>query len=532
MTCSFESQIDRYISGDMDLPDYNRLLQTLEDDPGLVDVLLDQIEMDLLLDGFDETERSVAKTGFHASHKNVFTTTLRNWRWDRIRIFLGCYVSLCLLIVFGSHWFPNMAGNRPLQAQSVRPETSRVSTFDSDTVARIGMLYEVAWEDSDVWYREGESLSPGDLAIRKGAFSLMLANGGEVVVEGPASLSFDSDHRLHCRSGQFFFRFPARHASMSIELPVATVNTNHISYVDNDMFFALRVEEGASEIHLIQDGTILAETPLSHRRQGLLAGEVFSVDTDEVFTRLEAGSRDFLDIHELKRLHTSRNWECYDKWKAEMERAKSDPTLVFMLDLDDGVYPGMLPGHAPRTSLSKQWGCMTAPGRFKLNQGLRFFWSVDRLDLIIPVRLASFTMITSVRLSSDETRHQSLLASEGVCWEIEPDGTMTVEIECENRRQIFRSCERLPSRGRGCWLQLAVVVDPSTRSVTYYLDGRKISSDAVLDSCDSWFGKSGIGDWTGDGRTRGFNGCLDEFRLYDRALSAVEIEQTCVRCGQ
>ena len=75
------------------------------------------------------------------------------------------------------------------------------------------------------------------------------------------------------------------------------------------------------------------------------------------------------------------------------------------------------------------------------------------------------------------------------------------------------------------WHHTAVVIDGTTMTATLYLDGGAVagtSSVAVLPkdlgvTTQNWIGRS---QFTADAF---FNGTVDDFRIYNRALSAAEV---------
>jgi hypothetical protein len=74
------------------------------------------------------------------------------------------------------------------------------------------------------------------------------------------------------------------------------------------------------------------------------------------------------------------------------------------------------------------------------------------------------------------------------------------------------------------WHHTAVVIDGTALTATLYLDGAVVSSSSVTVlpknlgvSNQNWIGRS---QFTADAF---FNGAVDDFRIYDRAMSAAEI---------
>jgi hypothetical protein len=74
------------------------------------------------------------------------------------------------------------------------------------------------------------------------------------------------------------------------------------------------------------------------------------------------------------------------------------------------------------------------------------------------------------------------------------------------------------------WHHVAVVIDSAAMSLTLYLDGEVVDTSATTllprdlgTTNQNWLGRS---QWTADAY---FTGSLDEFRIFNRALSAAEV---------
>ena len=100
--------------------------------------------------------------------------------------------------------------------------------------------------------------------------------------------------------------------------------------------------------------------------------------------------------------------------------------------------------------------------------------------------------------------------------------TFTAMAEIEGAQHAVSDDEALPT---GYALQVALVVDDDTRTMTLYRDTAKVGEAAApfrldqLTDDNNWLGRS---QWAQDGF---FKGALGEFRIYSRALSAEELAQ-------
>ena len=86
----------------------------------------------------------------------------------------------------------------------------------------------------------------------------------------------------------------------------------------------------------------------------------------------------------------------------------------------------------------------------------------------------------------------------------------------------------------GQWIQLATSFDSTTGKVVHYVNGSAISETIVRDAMRVdriRIGAASIGNWSEPERhdphfaVRNLNGAIDEFILFNTALSPVEIDQ-------
>jgi hypothetical protein len=82
----------------------------------------------------------------------------------------------------------------------------------------------------------------------------------------------------------------------------------------------------------------------------------------------------------------------------------------------------------------------------------------------------------------------------------------------------------------GQWIHLAVVYDRDAGQVTQYVDGRSVMQEPMLVNIPLRIGNAEIGNWNvaldrPRQPIRYFGGCMDEFMLFDAALSPREVEQ-------
>jgi hypothetical protein len=86
----------------------------------------------------------------------------------------------------------------------------------------------------------------------------------------------------------------------------------------------------------------------------------------------------------------------------------------------------------------------------------------------------------------------------------------------------LRSKFALPKDQLGQWFHLALVYDSKARTIQLYVNGEPDMSRGVGVSRPINLSRAKIGTWGGGSRM--FDGMMDDFRFYDKVLSASEIK--------
>jgi hypothetical protein len=96
--------------------------------------------------------------------------------------------------------------------------------------------------------------------------------------------------------------------------------------------------------------------------------------------------------------------------------------------------------------------------------------------------------------------------------------------------QILASSPALRVNQFGMWLHLAVVLDGNAKRVSQYVNGRMVSDKPLKMRPPFRIGTAELGNWNARGfpendpfMIRNFSGAMDEFCLFNRALSGAEV---------
>ncbi len=166
-------------------------------------------------------------------------------------------------------------------------------TASADT-ARVVEVSNVAWADGAKPFGEWSLVQPGDtLKFESGWVNLFLANGAELLIEGPADVQFISVQNVFARQGKLAARVGPGAIGLRIDTPHAQVTDRGTAFgisVDGDSHTSVVVYEGKVDLDVMNSG---GHTP---RGGGLESGEAISVDRAGQMSRITTVQRaDFLE---------------------------------------------------------------------------------------------------------------------------------------------------------------------------------------------------------------------------------------------
>jgi FecR protein len=160
--------------------------------------------------------------------------------------------------------------------------------------ARVMEVSNVIWSDGAKQFGEWSLVKPGDrLKFESGWVNLFLANGAELLVEGPADVQFVSVQNVFARQGKLAARVGPGAVGLRIDTPHAQVTDRGTAFgisVDGDSHTSVVVYEGKVDLDVVGAG---AGTPPRRRLQ---SGEAISVDRAGQLSRITTVERaDFLE---------------------------------------------------------------------------------------------------------------------------------------------------------------------------------------------------------------------------------------------
>ncbi|MCB1278206.1 LamG-like jellyroll fold domain-containing protein [Prosthecobacter sp.] len=389
---------------------------------------------------------------------------------------------------------------------------------------------------------DGALLPAGSLSLASGVAQIELFSGVTVIVEGTAEFEIVSPMEMSVTRGKVRARVPEPAHGFRIHTAEGEV-------VDLGTEFALNISDKQSEVHVL-DGEVEWH-PRSKAMRRMEKGEALRWGTDGKGADLTADSAKFIGIAEMNEKLAATRKARHENWQRFSDNLRRDPRLVAYYQMGS-TETRRLPNEATNDASMVSEAAIVAAARVEDRWGrsgaaLDFSPTGSRVRVNVPGEHASLTMFTWVKINSLDRLFNSLFLTDGhdlgePHWQITNDGRLFFSVkkfETQDKagrrpdKHNFYSPPFWNAALSGQWMMLAVVYDVETKRVNHYLNGKAIHSEAIPDEYlveTVHIGAASIGNWSEPAYRKGpefavrnLNGSMDEFALFDAALTTKEI---------
>lgn len=387
------------------------------------------------------------------------------------------------------------------------------TSFPSAPIAVMTDKTEVVWKNAQSVAEPGKPLYSRSLQFESGTVELLFFNGVRGIVEGPADLVLLNDKEIFCRYGTISMTVPTRGSGFAIQTPHAVIR-------DIGTEFVTLVSEKESRVHVVKGEVEIDNTAVG--KVSLKTNEGAAVLIDQSISSFAAEVGRFVSVPKMrKRSKNSQNIGLRDT-----VRTPSLPESLFNIRFDEkGASEGIRPIGGIREK-----GCLPE------TQAFCFKNPNDRIEIDLPFKSNTLTLVTRIRLDILNNRSNPLLMSRGTgeggfLWHISPEGELVFEVrrKAGTHPERFVSPTVFTAYELSRWVQLAVVLDGSRKSLTLYQEGCPVFMAKLKPAAIS-LQKVDLGNWKlwelndkGDGFYQSLGGAVDELLIFDRPLSHQEI---------
>lgn len=401
-------------------------------------------------------------------------------------------------------------------------------------VAVLTRSIDAHW-DGPSW-SDGEGLSPGTVRLGSGTVELEFYSGASVILEAPAELDLVSEDRGNLKQGKLRAEVPLHARGFTISTPeieVVDLGTSFGIEVGADLGTRVHVFDG--EIEIFRPG----QPGVTPRGESLLAGDGREIGPDGRSSVISVDEGRFLSRDQFDRIVSKRQAKRYRRWTGLSSRLMRDDSVIayydFELDID---WPRSLVDRSIGGSEGSNGivvGAARVTGRWPEKSALDFKRPSDRVRIRLPGMERSITLVAWVRIDGLDNRYNSLLLSDGwgragaLHWQIRNDSQIVFSVSRGNRggKMDFAAPFPMTPSDFGRWTQVGLVYDGEKHTVTHYRDGAPIGN-LNRSLAELEIGGAEIGNWSPPKRrgreVRNFNGRIDEFVIYRRALSGSEMK--------
>jgi len=390
---------------------------------------------------------------------------------------------------------------------------------------------------------DGALLPAGSLKLETGVVQLELFSGVTVIAEGPADFEVVSPMEMFVTRGKVRAHVPEPAHGFRVRTVGGDV-------VDLGTEFAINVSPSLAELHVLEGE--VEWHPLDREMRPLKKGEALRWGTNGQGTALPADATGFVGTMELRDQLAMVRRDRKEDWQLFNGRLQNDSRLVayYQMGMSEG-WSRQLANTASVGAATIGEGAIVAAKRAADRWGnpdgaLDFSPTGSRVRLNVPGEYRSLTLLCWVKINSLDRWYNSLFLTDGhdlhePHWQIMDDGRLFFSVKKrdtwdpkkgEKDKYIFYSPPFWNASLSGQWLMIATTYDVDAKTVTHYLNGRPISTEAIppeyLVETVS-IGNASLGNWGLPERddphfaVRNLNGSMSEFALFNAALSEREI---------
>ena len=401
----------------------------------------------------------------------------------------------------------------------------------SKAVAMLDRVVDAQWNQGGKSPRLGAPLEPGWLRLESGLAQIVFYSGARVVIEGPAEFQLISPGDASCRGGRLTVEVPPQAKGFRVGTPQMNVT-------DLGTSFGLDVKELRTELHVFK-GRVEFQTAFGAGKQEVREGAGAVAEKARAPRLMAADPLAFASLFNLQAKSAVAESRRCSQWRASGVRLNRDPSLRvrFAFEHDSDWRLPNSSGHASALADGAIVGCQWIEGRWSDKRALEFRNVNDRVRLSVPGEFEALTVAAWVRVQGLDRKLNSLFMSDGfepgtIHWLIRNDGVLGLTVIGHeiNQYQISATKPVLTLDQFGMWLHVAVVLDGDTKRVVHYVNGLPVGENALVIKPPFRIGAAEVGNWNAKGfpkedafMIRNFSGAMDEFCLFNRALSADEL---------
>jgi len=401
------------------------------------------------------------------------------------------------------------------------------------------------WEGTDAISRSGDTLRPGSLHLKSGLAQIEFFSGATLLLEG------DSPGTRNCvvHGGDLPSRQSPRACATAgprLQAGGARDETGGLGHGVWPRSEPRQSTLGGPGL----EGEVEAH-PKGSAQLNLKKGQGLQSQHNSLTRLTSVQPSDFAGIEKLDTLNVAQQKTRYDAWWNWAQQMRRDPRLIAFFPFQHLNQWDRFAGNIalPEDPLKNGGivGAAWAQGRWPMKDALEFKRPGDRVRLRIPGAYQALTFACWVRVDGLDRKYNALLLTDGYDpgaphWQIYEDGRLMFSISYpdpadpqnlkKKRNQIYYSPVVFNRSETGRWHHIAVTYDSQSGEAAQYLDGVQLNREVspyyqpgrqiVYGDCE--LGNWGLPTEKHKFPIRNLNGRMDEFAIFQEALSPAEIK--------
>lgn len=542
-----QARINAYLDGTITASEFERLQARMLESPDFRAVMRRCLAMDESLRSRAESameqsaETSAASRWLDLSKKVVAAPQFTSTRPLRFSDY--SYVALAASVMFfigiGALIWSLLPTRSPEGAVSHMDSEQPVATG----FAVIGHLFDARWPDAAIKRREGDMLGTEVFRLASGTAEIQFFSGAAMTVEGPAEISVKSAWEAVCLDGAVRVHVPPAARGFKLHAPSTEI-------VDLGTEFGLSVRGGKAQVEVFEGE--IALHPKGEKKMVLQKGGALDLATNRAPTPATAGTVPFPSAVQFGARAVQELESDFARWKTHRDALAQDPRLLLYYSFDREHGAGLIPDLSTPRNHERDGAIVLAEpvdGRWPgLKSALEFRRPGARVRTRVEGDFSAFTFVCWVRIDSLDRWYNALFMADGYengepHWQIQNDGRMMLSVMVDDSRSlpghvgsrfhhVYYSPPMWNAEMGGQWLHLASVFDPASKQVSHYVNGQRISREAIKPEFfvnKLRIGNGEVGNWGQPFREdptfaiRNLNGRMDELAIFKSALGDEEI---------
>ncbi|MDO5581035.1 MAG: LamG-like jellyroll fold domain-containing protein [Planctomycetia bacterium] len=414
-------------------------------------------------------------------------------------------------------------------SHEIEQRKKRKSADSFVSIARIVELIDVEWGSGNKSFKRGQLLGPNEIALQKGIVKIRTANGTDLILEGPGHWLLSGEKNIFCGKGSTSANVSSKGIGFEILTPYA-------SFIDRGTKFLVEVGEKEAELSVIKGKVDVAFQ--EELKINLKAEEAYQIDQSQKGQKVHFEPKKYIsgEIFTERLVHFAE--------KITSQRKKNgivldrDPRLIARFDFSAGNSDQILNSSArgkEEISSIHLRNCLLGEGSLHGTQSIQFPNKNSAAEFHVNNQYRSLTLIARIRIDQLFNQGNILFCSEGFLrkrgafiWQITQSGSLQFQLtptESQAAPLCIDSPAFLTKDLWGTWVEAALVLDGEKKMIRHYLDGKMIE-EQPWNPEDLFIGSAILGNRTKEYQgmnDRFLGGSMEEFQIYDKALSDREI---------